>query len=117
MSPDDNLPPPTWPPRRVARPSFAKRLRRARWVGITMALVAVGWAAWYFGIELPEEHEAAAAAKLRADNARTIPDLNLDLVWIAPGSFLMGTPEHNLFVKWFYAAREKLTKRLNPEAR
>jgi hypothetical protein len=40
-----------------------------------VALVAVVWAAWYFGIELPAEREVAAAAKLRADNARSIPDL------------------------------------------
>jgi formylglycine-generating enzyme required for sulfatase activity len=81
-----------------------------------VALIAVGWAAWYFGIELPEEREAAAAAALRATNARTIPDLNLDLVWIAPGDFLMGTPEQSLIVKWYYAAREKMTKKPNPGA-
>jgi hypothetical protein len=64
-----------------------------------MALVAIGWAAWYFGVELPDAWEAAAAAKLRAANARTIPDLNLDLVYIAPGEFLMGTPEQSLIAK------------------
>jgi formylglycine-generating enzyme required for sulfatase activity len=72
-----------------------------------------GWAAWYFGVELPDQREAAAAAKLRAANARSIPDLNLDLVWIAPGDFLTGTPDQNLLVKWFYLAREKLTKQPN----
>ena len=96
-------PPSSWPPRRLAR-----------WAGVAAALLAIGWAAWYFGIELPDRREAAAAAALRATNARTIPDLNLDLVWIAPGDFLMGTPEQNLLVKWFYLAREKLTKKPNP---
>jgi formylglycine-generating enzyme required for sulfatase activity len=105
MSTISTTPPTDWPPRRLAR-----------WAGIAVALVAVGWAGWYFGIELPAEREAAAAAKLRTANARTIPDLNLELVWIAPGDFLMGTPEQNLLVKWYYAAREKLTKKPNLRA-
>jgi formylglycine-generating enzyme required for sulfatase activity len=99
----ENLPPGP-PPRRFAR--------RA---GIAVALTAVAWAMWYFGIELPNQREEAAAAKLRAANARTIPDLNLDLVWMAPGSFLMGTPEQSVVMKWFYVAREKLTGKRNPE--
>jgi len=81
-----------------------------------VALVVLDWAGWYFCIERPAELEATEAAKLRATNARSIPDLNLDLVWIAPGSFLMGTPEQSLIVKWFYLAREKLTKQPNLEA-
>jgi formylglycine-generating enzyme required for sulfatase activity len=105
MSADSVTPPSAWPPRRLAR-----------WAGIFVALVVAGWAAWYFGIKLPDRKEAAAAAALRAANARTIPDLNLDLVWIAPGDFLMGTPKQSLIVKWFYLAREKLTKKPNLEA-
>jgi hypothetical protein len=81
-----------------------------------VALVIIGFAAWYFGVELPDQREAeAAAAKLRSANARTIPDLNLDLVYIAPGEFLMGTPEQSMVVKWCYALREKLTKQLNAQ--
>jgi len=102
MSPDSTPTPSAWPPRRLAR-----------WAGIALALVAVGWATWYFGVYLPDQREAAKAAKLRADNSRTIPDLNLDLVYIAPGSFLMGTPEQGTAVKWYYAVREKLTKQPN----
>ena len=98
----DLTPPSAWPPRRLAR-----------WAGIAVALIVAGWAAWYFGVELPDERDAAVAAALRAANARTIPDLNLDLVYIAPGDFLMGTPEQSLIVKWFYLAREKLTKQPN----
>jgi len=83
-----------------------------------VALIAVGRAGWYFGVELPGEREtatkAAALAVQRAANARSIPDLNLDLVWIAPGSFLMGTPEQNLIEKWFYTTRRKLTEQPNP---
>jgi formylglycine-generating enzyme required for sulfatase activity len=101
--PDANVTPSAWPPRRLAR-----------WTGIAAALIAVGWAAWYFGVELPDRKEAAAAAALQAANARSIPDLNLDLVYIAPGEFLMGTPEQSLIVKWYYLAREKLTKKPNP---
>ncbi len=103
MSPDSDTPSPSaWPPR-----------RRARWAGIAVALVVLGWAGWYFGIELPDRREAAAAAALRATNARTIPDLNLDLVYIAPGDFLMGTPEQRTVVKWYYTMRETLTKKPN----
>src|SRR5471030_2478084 len=98
----DSPPPSAWPPRRLAH-----------WGGITLALIAVGWAAWYFGVYLPDQREVEAAAKLRAANARTIPDLNLDLVYIAPGSFLMGTPEQRTVVKWYYAVREKLTGKRN----
>ena len=109
MSPDSVTRQSAWPPRRLAR-----------WAAIAVALIAVGWAAWYFGVELPSEREAAAKAAAlavqRAANARTIPDLNLDLVWIAPRWFLMGTPEQSLMVKWYYAAREKQTKQHNPEA-
>jgi formylglycine-generating enzyme required for sulfatase activity len=105
MSPEDAPPPPSWPPRRLAR-----------WTGVVVALVILGWAGWYFGIELPAEREAAKAAKLRTANARTIPDLNLDLVWMAPGDFQMGTPEQKFLVKWYYLAREKLTKQPNPGA-
>jgi formylglycine-generating enzyme required for sulfatase activity len=41
--------------------------------------------------------DPAVLAAKRAANARTIPDLNLDLVWLAPGRFLMGTPVQNEF--------------------
>jgi formylglycine-generating enzyme required for sulfatase activity len=96
------------------QPISPLRRRLARRAGIMAALIVVGWAAWYFGVKLPDKREAAAAAKLRAANARTIPDLNLDLVWIAPGSFLMGTPEQSMLVKWIYATRENLTKKAIP---
>jgi formylglycine-generating enzyme required for sulfatase activity len=49
------------------------------------------------------------AAAMRSSNSRTIPDLNLDLVWIAPGAFLMGTPEQNVFAKWYYEVQAKRT--------
>ena len=98
-------PPSAWPLRRLAR-----------WTGISLALIVVGWATWYFGVELPDKRAAEAAAKVRAENARSSPDLNLDLVYIAPGSFLMGTPEQRTVVKWFYAVREKLNNQPNPEA-
>jgi formylglycine-generating enzyme required for sulfatase activity len=108
MSPESTTRSTAWPARRLVR-----------WAGLAAALLAVGWAGWYFGVELPDEREAAAQAAAlavqRAANARTIPELNLDLVWIAPGSFLMGTPEPNFLVKWYYAARQKLTQEPNPD--
>jgi hypothetical protein len=44
MPPEDHTPATQWPPRRLAR-----------WAGIAVALIAVGWAACYFGIDLPAE--------------------------------------------------------------
>jgi formylglycine-generating enzyme required for sulfatase activity len=79
------------------------------------ALVVLALAGWYFGVELPEQRAARELAWLRAANARTIPDLKLDLVWIAPGDFLMGTPTQNAMSRWFYEARKKLTGKPNPE--
>jgi formylglycine-generating enzyme required for sulfatase activity len=79
-----------------------------------VALVALGSVGWHHLVELPAERRAAAElAKKRAANARKIPDLKLDLVWIAPGTFLMGTP-HNKLTRWFYDTREKLTHTPKP---
>jgi hypothetical protein len=38
---------------------------------------------------------------------RAIPDLNLDLVWIAPGDFTIGTMGPNFLVRWLDAAHEE----------
>jgi formylglycine-generating enzyme required for sulfatase activity len=43
---------------------------------------------------LSTQSEPAASTLERATNARTIPGLNLDLVWVAPGKFLMGSPDN-----------------------
>ena len=83
-----------------------------------VGLVVLGFVGWYYLVELPKERRAAAElAKQRAANARTIPDLKLDLVWIAPGEFLMGSPAQHLLVRWFYEVREKLTKQPNPDSK
>ena len=53
--------------------------------------------------------EAALAAERIAKGARTIPDLNLDLVWIAPGDFMMGSPPAPRAIqRWIEAAQEKI---------
>jgi formylglycine-generating enzyme required for sulfatase activity len=93
-------------------PKRARHWRRWAWAGV--AVVVFGWAGWYFGVELPERRAVAELATKRAANARTVPDLRLDLVWIAPGEFLMGSPEQNFLARWFYAVREKLTGKPNP---
>ncbi len=90
----------------------ARRLARWTWVAAWLAVLA--GAAWYFGIERPDEREAAALAAQRSANARSIPGLNLDLVWIAPGTFRMGTPEQSRLAGWYYLVREKLTGKPNP---
>jgi formylglycine-generating enzyme required for sulfatase activity len=104
------------PPTSDLSPAPAASVRRT-WCRVLAAvvLVVLGFVGWHYLVELPAERKAAAelAAK-RAENARTIPDLKLDLVWIAPGTFLMGTPPQNALAKWFYEAREKLTKKPNP---
>lgn len=105
------------PPHILDKPANGKLIRQiARRATISVALIIVSLTAWYFGLELPSQRKAKAEAKLRAANALTIPDLNLDLVWIPTGSFLMGTPEQRTVVKWYYTVREKLTKKPNPEA-
>ncbi len=80
-----------------------------------VVLVVLGLVGWHYGVELPAERRTAAelAAK-RAQNARTIPDLKLDLVWIAPGTFRMGTPAQSPIVRWFYETREKLAHTPDP---
>jgi formylglycine-generating enzyme required for sulfatase activity len=50
----------------------------------------------------------------RQQNARTIPDLKLDLVWIAPGQFRMGSPQRNWFLQWLDATRDTLGVKPNP---
>ncbi len=76
-----------------------------------VVLVVLGVVGWHYGVELPAARELAAQ---RAANARTIADLRLELVWIAPGEFLMGSPAQNLLVRWYYRVREQLTKQGNP---
>jgi formylglycine-generating enzyme required for sulfatase activity len=99
------------PPTSDHAPASAASARRA-WLRVlaVFVLVVLGFVGWHYGVELPAERRAAAElAQKRAANARTIPDLNLDLVWIAPGTFLMGTPQ-NALAKWFYDTRKRLTK-------
>jgi formylglycine-generating enzyme required for sulfatase activity len=106
------------PPASDSASALAAARRRRLWLRAlaVIALIVLGFIGWHYLVELPAERRAAAelAAK-RAKNARTIPDLNLDLVWIAPGTFLMGTPEQRPVVRWFYETREKLTKKRNPD--
>lgn len=57
-------------------PNSALRCARCwrRWALVAVAVV-LGWAGWYFGVELPEQRAAGELAKLRAANARTVPGL------------------------------------------
>jgi formylglycine-generating enzyme required for sulfatase activity len=77
-------------------------------------LVALGLAGWWFGVELPERRAAAELKRQQAEKSFRIADLNLDMVWIPSGEFRMGTPEQSTLAKWYYDAREKLTKEPNP---
>ncbi len=104
------------PPASDSASASAARTRRV-WLRAlaVVALVVLGFVGWHYLVELPAERRAAAElAKQRAENARTIPDLKLDLVWIAPGTFLMGTPAQHPVVRWFYEMREKLIHTPDP---
>ena len=77
---EETVTPPTSDPAPVSAASA-----RQAWLRVlaVVVLVVLGFIGWHYGVELPAERQAAAElAKKRADNARTIPDLNLDLVWI-----------------------------------
>ncbi len=89
----------------------AARARRA-WLRVLAAavLIVLGWIGWHYGVEMPAMRRSAAK---RAENARTITDLNLDLVWIAPGTFLMGTPQ-TFVARWFYDTRKQITHKPGP---
>ncbi len=88
---------PEQPPRRCVR----------RW-WLALVLIGLALAGWWFGIELPERRTAAELKRQQAENAITIPDLNLDMVWIPPGEFLMGTPEQSSLARWWHGLREKI---------
>lgn len=55
---------------------------------LSVAVIVIGWAGWHWGITLPRERLAAASIAdvpgLQKANARTIPDLGIDLIWIPP---------------------------------
>jgi formylglycine-generating enzyme required for sulfatase activity len=94
-------------------PVSAPKRRALRRTLTAVVLVVLGIAGWHYWIELPADRRAVAeaAVKLAAQqkaNARAIPDLKLDLVWIPPGEFLMGTPDEPLPVHVFHEVREKI---------
>ncbi len=105
------------PPASDSVPAPAAARTRRFWLRALAAvvLVVLGFVGWHYGVELPAERRVAAelAAK-RAKNARTIADLKLDLVWIAPGTFRMGAPTQHPVVRWFYETREKLAHTPDP---
>jgi formylglycine-generating enzyme required for sulfatase activity len=103
MSEVTSVPPPERPKRRLAR---------RWWLG--GALVALAWARWWFGVELPERRAAAELKRQQAEKSFRIADLGLDMVWIPPGTFLMGTPGRGLLAKWFYRFRENVTHQSVP---
>jgi formylglycine-generating enzyme required for sulfatase activity len=84
---------------------------------VACALVVFGLAGWWFGVELPERRAVAELRRQQAEKSFRIADLGLDMVWIPPGTFRMGTPEQNFLARWFYDAREKLTNNPNPSHR
>jgi formylglycine-generating enzyme required for sulfatase activity len=92
------------------------RRNRARrwWLMLGVAVLAL--AGWWFGIELPERRAAAELKRQQAEKSFRIADIGLDMVWIPPGEFLMGTPAQSAPARWFYTLREKLTHRPNPDS-
>jgi formylglycine-generating enzyme required for sulfatase activity len=96
--PEETVTPPT--------PASVPKRRALRRTLAAVALVVLGFAGWHHWVELPAERRAAAAQQQA--NARTIPDLKLDLVWIPPGEFLMGSSNKHVMATWLYEARQKL---------
>jgi formylglycine-generating enzyme required for sulfatase activity len=87
-------------------PASVPTRRVKYWAIVVITFFVLGLAWWYIAEELPRRERAA--------NARTISDLKLDLVWIAPGEFLMGEHQQNSIERWFYEQRKKLTGKRNP---
>ena len=81
------------PPNQNFSPSRPRATATMAWVTVTRLTLAMGFAsgAWA-GDQATLSNSAEHSAQLR-DNAadRTIPDLKLELVWIKPGSFMMGS--------------------------
>jgi formylglycine-generating enzyme required for sulfatase activity len=94
-------------------PERPKRKFARRW-SLALGVAVLALAGWWFGVELPERRAAAELKRQQAEKSFRIADLGLDMVWIPPGEFLMGTPGKNFLMRWFYQAREKLTKKPNP---
>jgi formylglycine-generating enzyme required for sulfatase activity len=95
-------------------PTEAPPSKRARRWWIALGLVGLALAGWWFGVELPERRAAAELKRQQAEKSFRIADLGLDMVWIPPGEFLMGTPERNKLATWFYTLREKITHKPSP---
>jgi formylglycine-generating enzyme required for sulfatase activity len=112
MPDESSVAPPA--PDAAAAPEAMSVRRNKRRVLVACALLMLGLAGWYFGVELPERRATEKLRREQAKNARHIPDLNLDLVWIPPGTYRMGTPEQSALAKWFYDIRKKLTKKPSP---
>lgn len=94
-------------------PEKPKRTGARRW-WFALGMALFGLAGWWFSVELPERWAAAELKRQQADKSFRIADLGLDMVWISPGEFRMGTPEQSALAKWFYTVRWKLTKKPNP---
>jgi formylglycine-generating enzyme required for sulfatase activity len=98
----------------VAPPEQPKRPRARRW-WVALGVAVLGLAGWWFGVELPERRAAAELKRQQAEKSFRIADLGLDMVWIPPGEFRMGTPEQGALAKWFYGLREKIAHKPNPD--
>lgn len=68
---------------------------------LVLGVVGLALAGWCFGVELPERQASAELRRQQAEKSFRIADLGLEMVWIPPGEFRMGTPEQNVVVKWF----------------
>lgn len=101
-------------PESAAVSDGASARRSKRRALVAFALLAMGLAGWWFGVELPERRAAVELKRQQAEKSFRIADLNLDMVWIPPGTFRMGEPEQNFLARWFYYVREKFTHQPNP---
>ncbi len=99
----------------TAQPTEQPPRRRARRWWFALGVAALALAGWWFGVELPERRAAAELKRQQAEKSFRIADLGLDMVWIPPGTFRMGTSAQSAPVRWFYDLRAKITDRPNPD--
>jgi len=80
---------------------------------IYIALLIIVFSGWYFCIEMPGRLVKAEVFMHPAKNTRRIIELDLDLVFIPPGQYNMGTPRQSDLMGYYYNFLEFFTGKKN----